>query len=211
MSDTAQGQPISRRERLKRERKERILDAAAAVFAGKGFHQATVRDVAELADVADGTIYNYFDSKFDLLIGLLARLARLETLPGELTEALQSDARDFFVAAFHDRIERIEQGEEMLRALLPQVFVRPELRERFYQQYVQRIATLLEQYLQAQIELGRMRPVNVPLTVRMVQGMFVGLLFLRILGDEPLQSGWEDVPEALATLVFDGLNPEDRE
>jgi AcrR family transcriptional regulator len=208
MSETAQGQPISRRERLKRERKEQILDAAAAVFAGKGFHQATIRDVAELADVADGTIYNYFDSKFDLLIGLMARLAQLEALPDELTEALQSDARDFFVAAFRDRMERIEQGEEMLQALLPQVFVRPELRERFYQQYVLRIATLLEQYLQAQIELGRVRTVNVPLTVRMVQGMFVGLLFLRILGDEPLRSGWEDVPEALATLVFDGLSSE---
>jgi AcrR family transcriptional regulator len=208
MGETAQSQPISRRERLKREREERILDAAAAVFARKGFHQATIRDIAELADVADGTIYNYFDSKFDLLIGLMARLAQLEALSGELTQALQGNARDFFVAAFRDRMGRIMQGEEMLKALLPQVFVRPELREQFYRRYVMRIATLLEGYLQAQIALGRVRPVNVPLTVRMVQGMFVGLLVLRILGDEPLRSGWEDVPEALGTLVFDGLSPE---
>jgi len=66
---------------------------------------------------------------------------------------------------------------------------------------------MLEQYVQAQIELGHLRLVNVSLTVRALQGMFVGLLVLRILGDEPLRTGWDDVPEVLATLVFDGLRP----
>jgi len=87
--------------------------------------------------------------------------------------------------------------------------VNPELRERFYQQYVLRIATLLEQYLQARIELGHIRSVNVSLAVRAVQGMFVGLLLLQILGDEPLRSGWDELPEVLATLLFDGLSPRD--
>ena len=207
MSSPVQSQPMSRRERLKREREARILDAAATVFARKGFHQATIREIAKLADVADGTIYNYFDNKFDLLVGIMARIAELEQLPGELVQALQGDVRDFFVTAFQERMGRIEQGQEMLQAVLPEVFVNPDLREQFYRQYVLRISKLLEQYLQAQIELGHMRAVNVPLTVRMVQGMFVGLLVLRILGDEPLRSGWEDVPEVLATLVYDGLKP----
>ncbi len=42
---------------------------------------------------------------------------------------------------------------------------------------------------------------------RAVQGMFIGLIVLRILGDEHLHSGWQDIPEVLATLVFDGLSP----
>jgi TetR/AcrR family fatty acid metabolism transcriptional regulator len=207
MSDSAQSRPTSRRERLKRERKARILEAAAAVFARKGFHRATIREIAELADVADGTIYNYFDNKFDLLLGIMARIAELERLPGELVQALQGDARDFFVTAFQDRMGRIEQGQVMLQAVLPEVFVNPDLRVQFYQQYVLRISTLLEQHLRAEIELGHIQPVNVPLTVRVVQSMIVGLIVLRILGDKPLQSEWEDVPEVLATLVFDGLKP----
>ena len=68
MSDVAGNQPMSRRERLKQEREARILEAAAAVFARKGFHQATIREIAELADVADGTIYNYYADKRDLLV-----------------------------------------------------------------------------------------------------------------------------------------------
>jgi AcrR family transcriptional regulator len=208
MPDSAQDQPISRRERLKWERQTRILDAAAAVFARKGYHQATIRDIAQLADVADGTIYNYFDNKFDLLIGIMGRVAELEQLPRELTDALHEDARDFVVAAFRHRIGRIEQGEELLKAVLPQVFVNPDLRARFYQQYVLRIAHLLEPYVQAQVEAGQIRPVNVPLTTRVLQAMFVGLLILRILDDQALRSGWAEVPELLATLLFDGLGME---
>jgi TetR/AcrR family fatty acid metabolism transcriptional regulator len=209
MSDSAQNGSISRRERLKREREERILDAAAAVFAQKGFHKATIHEIAQLADVADGTIYNYFADKSDLLIGIMTRLAEVEQLTGELAQAIKGGPRDFIVAAFRQRLGRIVQGQEMLQAILPEVLVNHGLRQRFYQEYVLRLATMLEQYLRGQIERGRIRPVNVPLTVRMVQGMFVGLLFMRILGDEPLRSGWADVPETLATLVFDGLSPEE--
>ncbi len=43
--------------------------------------------------------------------------------------------------------------------------------------------------------------------MRLVQSMFVGLIVLRILGDEHILSEWQDVPEVLATLVFDGPSP----
>jgi AcrR family transcriptional regulator len=195
------------REQLIEARRNQILDAAAAVFAEKGFHRATTKEIARTAGVSEGTIYNYFDSKADLLIGIMTRLAELETLDEELMGALQGDVHDFFIAMFRHRMGRIQQGQEMLQAVLPEVMVNPELRERFYQQYVLRIATLLEQYLQARIELGHIRSVNVPLAVRAVQSMFAGLLMLRILGDETLLSGWDDLPEVLATLLFDGLSP----
>jgi hypothetical protein len=41
--------------------------------------------------------------------------------------------------------------------------------------------------------------------------MFVGLLVLRILGDKPLQAGWNDMPEVVTGLIFDGLRPRDGE
>jgi AcrR family transcriptional regulator len=208
MEDSGQGQPRSRRERLVQERKERMLDAAAAVFAQKGFHQATIRDIAELADVADGTIYNYFANKFDLLVGIMSRVAELGRLPDELTGALHDDVRGFFVTAFRHRLARIEQGEESLQAILPQVFINAELRERFHQAYVLPVAALLEGYVQAQVERGRIRPVNVPLTTRMLQATFVGILILRILGDEMVRGQWDSVPELLATIFFDGLSQE---
>jgi AcrR family transcriptional regulator len=193
------------RRQLVEARRAQIIDAAARVFAEKGFHRATTREIASAAGVSEGTIYNYFDSKADLLIGIMARLAELEQLDVELTQALQSDVKDFMIAISRHRLARIQRGQELLQAVLPEVLVDPELRQRFYRQYVLRIATLMEQYVQARIELGHVRPVDVPLTVRVLQGAFIGLLILRMLGDEPLQSRWDDVPEVLGTLVFDGL------
>src|ERR1700757_4629411 len=49
-------------------KRERILDAAIKVFAAEGFYNAKVSQIAQLAGVADGTIYLYFKSKDDLLI-----------------------------------------------------------------------------------------------------------------------------------------------
>lgn len=196
------------REQLIQARREQVLDAAAVVFADKGFDRATTKEIAQVAGVSEGTIYNYFTNKFDLLIGLMSRVAEIEILPDELMAASQGDVRDFFVMAFHHRMARIEQGEEMLKAILPQVLVHPDLRDQFYRKYVQPIAAVLEGYVRVEIEQRRIRPINVPLTTRMVQAIFVGLLVLRILGDEPLQSDWDQVPDLLATLLFDGLNAE---
>ena len=196
------------REQLIEARRTQILDAAAKVFADKGFHRATTKEIASAAGVSEGTIYNYFDSKDGLVIGIMARLAELEQLNGELVKAMQGDVRDFFVATFRSRMGRILQGQQMLQAILPEVLANPHLRDRFYQQYVLRIAVMVEPYIQAQIGLGYVRPVDVPLVVRALQGMIVGLLILRILGDEPLQSRWGDVPDVLATLIFSGLCPE---
>jgi TetR/AcrR family fatty acid metabolism transcriptional regulator len=186
-------------------RRAQIIGAAAKVFAEKGFHRATTKEIARAAGVSEGTIYNYFDSKAGLLIGLMTRLTHLDHLGGELTDALQSDVRDFFVDMFRCRLEIIRQNHETIQAVLPEMLVNPALRERFYRQFVAQTTALLEQYVQARIDRGEVQPVDVPLTVRAVQSMFVGVLILRILGDEVLLSRWDDMPEVLAALVFDGL------
>lgn len=49
---------------------ERILDAAIDVFAERGFHNARIADIARKAGVADGTIYNYFHNKDDVLLSI---------------------------------------------------------------------------------------------------------------------------------------------
>lgn len=54
----------------KEEKSLRILDAAMRIFARKGFYNATIADVAKVAEVAEGTIYLYFKNKDDLLISI---------------------------------------------------------------------------------------------------------------------------------------------
>ena len=48
-----------------------IIVSATKVFAKKGFFNARISDIAKEAKVADGTIYLYFNNKFDILISVL--------------------------------------------------------------------------------------------------------------------------------------------
>lgn len=53
------------------EKRHAILDAALRVFAKNGFAAARMSDIAVAAGVGKGTVYLYFDSKEDLLLGVL--------------------------------------------------------------------------------------------------------------------------------------------
>ena len=48
----------------------KIIQAAIKVFARKGFYSARISDIAQEAKVADGTIYLYFNNKYDILISV---------------------------------------------------------------------------------------------------------------------------------------------
>jgi AcrR family transcriptional regulator len=59
--------------------RKRILQAARRLFAGKGYEQTTTRDIAELADIASGTLFNYFPAK-EAIVECLANEAMDEVL-----------------------------------------------------------------------------------------------------------------------------------
>jgi AcrR family transcriptional regulator len=57
-----------RRERNKQEKRERIVAAARALFAEKGFEATTTAEIANRADIGVGTLFLYYASKEDLLV-----------------------------------------------------------------------------------------------------------------------------------------------
>jgi len=72
----------------KEEAKSRILDAANKVFAEKGYHEATMDDIAKRLGVSKGAIYLYFSSKEDLFE------AMCKTAPQAFKETLYSSFSD---------------------------------------------------------------------------------------------------------------------
>ena len=76
---------ISPRKRLSGEqRRAAILDAALAVFAGRGYHASSIDDIAREGGVSKALIYEHFDSKQKLYEELLKQHA------GELFERLEA-------------------------------------------------------------------------------------------------------------------------
>jgi AcrR family transcriptional regulator len=52
---------------LVRQRRQELIGAAVQVFMEKGFHDTTVRDIGRAANMTQGSIYNYVESKDDIL------------------------------------------------------------------------------------------------------------------------------------------------
>lgn len=54
--------------------RKKVLIASLKLFAEQGFYQTTTAQIAKKAGVSEGTIYNYFKTKDDLLTQLLSPL-----------------------------------------------------------------------------------------------------------------------------------------
>ena len=78
---------------------QRILDAAVAVFAEKGFFVSRVSDIADRAGVADGTVYLYFKNKDEILAAAI------------------NTAFDGFMRTARTELERLQTPAERLRRL----------------------------------------------------------------------------------------------
>jgi len=101
---------IGLRERKKLRTRRLIADTAARLFAERGYEHVTVSDVAREAEVSEQTVYNYFQSKEELVTDLdqqvqdrLCRLIRAR-LPGTTPAAAIRD----FTLEFVEGIRRID-------------------------------------------------------------------------------------------------------
>jgi AcrR family transcriptional regulator len=151
----AEGQPEAsaegRRERLPpEERRDKLLDAALAVFSELGFERATLNDVAERVGATKGCLYHYFESKEKLLLELVR----------ERKTAHLSDYEEFVNSTGGTREQRIEalvrrmwQGLqepgqiELATLTLNQVARVPELRRYLVEEVISQKQQTLERAL----------------------------------------------------------------
>lgn len=81
-----QPKPLSRQERALEWRRDQVLAVAERVFASKGFHEATMQQIAREAEYATGTLYTIFDSKDALFAAVVER--RLPEIARHLRDAM---------------------------------------------------------------------------------------------------------------------------
>lgn len=193
-------------EQLIAARREQILNAATQVFAEKGFHRATIKDVAQAAGVADGTIYNYFQNKTALLMGLMDRLNESDTRDADLSAVQSIPMEDFTRGYLKHRFDVLESGLQVFQVVISELLVNPELRDLYNQQIVQPSYALAEKHFQALVDAGQMKSTDIQVTMRLISGMAVGMLFLRILGDPVVEAEWQALPEILTDFMLHGLS-----
>ena len=93
----------SRRELNKIQCRSRILKMSRRLFTAKGYENTTMEDIAEASEVSKATLYNYFSSKENLLLGIVE--AALEEIRQLVTVELCQEP---------DSVEKIRQVLETL-------------------------------------------------------------------------------------------------
>jgi AcrR family transcriptional regulator len=99
---------FSRAEQTKRNR-ALLLSAAREVFMARGYHGATLEQIAEEAGFSKGVVYSQFDSKADLFLSLLE--ARIEQRSAKNATLLRADAGKTGIGALTGQLNRVDRAE----------------------------------------------------------------------------------------------------
>jgi AcrR family transcriptional regulator len=201
--------PASQRDqraaRLARERVDQILDAAAALFGSKGFHRTTTRDIAQQAGVSEGTLYNYFSSKDEILIGIVTRIGKTQSVDDDLDRSLATPPADILHRLLEDRQRFIGDNRQGLQAVLSEILVDPNLRDVYYRDLMKPFLDKLEDHLQKRADQGDILTTNPAVTARLLVAMVTGLFVLGVLGDEITNTQWNILDDSIVDLFFKGI------
>lgn len=187
-----------RTERGRRTRRA-ILDAAAAEFGERGFHDASISGITRRAGVALGSFYTYFDGK-DVVFRALVR-----DLSDQVRDAVAPSvraARDGVAAeraGLESFLRFVREHKEIYRIIDEAEFVDPESHRRHYATTADRIA----QRLSAGVARGELRADVGEVHAWAIMGMNV-FLGLR-LGVWNEDCAPEEIADAVAEFLRRGL------
>jgi AcrR family transcriptional regulator len=133
---------------VRRDRREDILKASLHLFATKGFHGTSMRDIAREADLTEGLIYHYFAGKRDLFRAIIEEYSFLPVLRQLPELAGQLDLRSLLLVLARGFFDVLHQNTELARLLLQEVQIFPEEKEAFFSdavgQSIRELADILD-------------------------------------------------------------------
>jgi AcrR family transcriptional regulator len=192
----------TRRERRIAARKAQILDAAASVFSHKGYEKATTKEIAEMADVSEGTLYNYFATKRELLIGVAKAYA--DEVAADI-ESVQGETFEDMLAQL--MANRFRRGRErrLFMLFLYESRLNADVHQYYVKEALHRIIAATEQRLTALIASGVMRPIDPAIAARMMSATIMGFAALFELGVSIGTSSPEKLGADVTDIYLKGL------
>jgi len=189
---------------------ELIRQAAIRVFAREGFHRARMETIAHEAGVAVGTIYNYFESKRDVLLAVFE--AEFEEQIS-FFEGLQESGLSIpeqIAQILQDHFSLLREKTELAQVLLQERFNPGEGFKEKLSNFHRKVVERIEALIQEGIDQGWVRPCDpriiAPALFAIVQsigswemihsGTVVGELF-------------QTAPTELADFIWNGLKKGD--
>jgi len=197
------------REERTGERRHQILRAALEVFGRKGYHGATIHEIAGAAGLAEGTIYLYFPSKQEILKGVFALIAEESSALPELERMGERGDVELLTALIRNRIRALARHASFIRLIAHAADLNEDLRREFYARLHTPFVTAFRRYLEARISERRFRPMNTEITASICFRMIMSYVMVqRVLElDHGMGRHGEDAYVAeMVALILHGLS-----
>jgi len=166
-------------------RKESILDAAAQLFAAKGFEATPTAEVAKVAGVSEGTIFHHFKTKDGILVHIIRRMMDLyhQQVSAEVGKAGSGLEAVELMIRLHFRF--IDQHSREILVVfrdLPAHFLKPDFPHRkiVHEQILEVFKILTDAVERGQSD-GSIRAVPAEKTAFILRGLLIGLTRQRLL------------------------------
>jgi AcrR family transcriptional regulator len=197
---------IPRRARARGDLRIPILSAAAEVFGERGYGGATTREIARRAGVAEGTVFNYFPTKKEILVAMMEHEV-LDALPDYFRDEPGDDLA-LLEALFRNRIELWRSRGRAFRAVLAEAFFDEELAEEMRQRVFRVGLSQARRFIESRVEAGTIAPYSSERVAFAVVALVIGAgLMADFAGGDDCGGVAATLPSDLASLVLQGLAP----
>lgn len=194
-----------RRRRRIAQREREILAAAARVFAEKSYANATTKDIAAEADMAEGTLYNYFASKREILLAIAGDTEA--PMESAVIAASGMETREAMVSMFAKALDLSGNKLAYARTLVGEAWVDDRILEEFLLARLKRIHARLARFISERIASGDFRPLSPDVGAQMAMGACGALLLPVLRGVKPVPPVEErqSLAEMLTDLFLEGV------
>ena len=191
----------SQRKQIKSDTRKKLIQAAAEEIAREGYNSANINLISKAAGFAKGTIYNYFSSKRELMLALIADTAEKHSawIAEEVLaeEGPEQRMQRFFQAGFTFVRDYYPQSNVMLATVYGPD---EEFNNYAFEKYQPLFKMVAQDILAYGIQSGEFRDMDVERTARLLMTFYLGT------GSAVDTQGrfWLD-PTEIADFVINGL------
>lgn len=201
-----------KKRRIERVRNE-IMDASIDIIAEKGFKNTTTKEIAARADMAEGTLYNYFKNKDDILIGITERYVSYKRNL-ELMEGMTS-MEAFIQCLYKNNANNVRNEHykdwKVLNVLLPELLTDKVLGKLYYDRIVAPFLSQVEAGVKDMQDRGYCIDVDPKIMSRMLYSISAGFAILEINEDPVVKHASDEFRRetgmAYIKILGKGMNP----
>ena len=184
----------------------RILQAAQRLFAAKGFEGTTTRDLAQIAGVAEGTLFRHFANKKAILVEV-ATSGWVDILTDLLTELSEMGSYKAVAQVMRRRMCNLQKNADIMRVCFMEVQFNPDLRDRIQTEIIEKMTEVAEAFFQTAIDKGIYRQMDAKLGAKVFLGLFAiaGFSDHTLINPNASPQEMQKMAEGLADIFLNGV------